>query len=111
MRSDAPGAPSRPENIRSFIHYGYRQVLLMESTPVFRKSILPWYDTNAACWFLLVIMAAVLVFAIEGLRIAAGSGVYRPHAWMPFLLIVLSSAVCVSLIVRLAKRCRNGSHL
>lgn len=83
----------------------------MESTPVFRKSILPWYDTNAACWMLLLVMAAVLLFAIEGLRVAAGSSVYRAHAWLPFVLIVLSSAVLISLVVRLAKRFRNGASL
>jgi len=79
----------------------------MESSPVFRKAILPWYDTNAACILALLLMTAVLLFGIEGVRIAGKIEAYKAHVWVPILLIVLSAGVCGSILIRLIKRYHN----
>lgn len=79
----------------------------MASAPVFRKSILPWYDTNAACILALILMAAVMLFGVEGLRISGTIEAYRAHAWVPILLIVLGGLVTVSVLIRLIRRYHN----
>jgi len=81
----------------------------MNSSPVFRKAFLPWYDTNTACVALLIWMFAILGFGIEGVRIASKIGQYNGYAWIPVLLIMLSSSVCVSVLFRMAKRYRDRS--
>ena len=76
----------------------------MAPSPVFRKPILPWYDTNAACILLLVFMAVVLLFGLGGLRVAATNPQYRDYLALPILLVVLSGIGTVSVLIRLIRR-------
>ena len=76
----------------------------MAPSPVFRKPILPWYDTNTACILLLVFMAAVLLFGLEGLRVAVTTTQYRDYIGLPILLVALSGFGCVSILIRLIRR-------
>mgnify|MGYP006310617453 CR=1 FL=1 len=79
----------------------------MNPSPVFRRAILPWYDTNAACIGILILAAAVLLFGIEGIRVAGQTETYQAHIWVPILLVILSSGVGVSILFRLVKRYRD----
>ncbi|MFO7997364.1 MAG: hypothetical protein R6U86_00090 [Bacteroidales bacterium] len=79
----------------------------MASAPVFRKSILPWYDTNTACILALILMAAVMLFGVEGVRMSGKTEAYREHVWVPVLLIVLSGMVTASILIRLIRRYHN----
>jgi len=74
------------------------------NSPVFRKTIVPWYDTHTAGVALFMVMLAVLLFGIEGVRVAGRSAQYNGYAWVPLLLIILSGGVCVSILFRLLKR-------
>lgn len=79
----------------------------MNLSPVFRRAILPWYDTNAACIGGLVLMALVLVFGIAGIRVAGRIAAYHGYMWVPMVLVILSGAVCASIIFRMVKRHRD----
>jgi len=79
----------------------------MNPSPVFRRAILPWYDTNPACIGVLVLMAAVCLFGLEGIRIAGKMEPSHGYIWVPILLVVLSGCVCVSIIFRMVKRYRD----
>ncbi|MFP4531357.1 MAG: hypothetical protein ACLFNS_01625 [Desulfobacterales bacterium] len=83
----------------------------MNPSPVFRKAIVAWYDTNAVCIGVLVLMAAVLVFGIEGIRVAGTIEKNQNHVWVPILLVVLSGCVCLSILFRMIRRYRNRFSL
>ena len=72
--------------------------------PLFRKVVVPWYDSDAACYIVIVAMIGVIVFGIGGISVARTHAVYREHIWIPILLIVIAGAVLVSTAVRLIRR-------
>lgn len=76
----------------------------MAPSPVFRKPILPWYDTNAACIVLLVFLAAVLLFGLAGLRVAVTTPEYQGFIGLPIVLAALSGTGCASILIRLISR-------
>jgi hypothetical protein len=76
----------------------------MDRNPLFRKIIVPWYDSDAACYILLAGMLLVMVFSITGIAVARTYPEYHAHTWVPVLLTVLSSLVLVSIVTRLIKR-------
>ncbi|HMA85979.1 MAG TPA: hypothetical protein VKN73_09770 [Desulfosalsimonadaceae bacterium] len=80
---------------------------MMNPSPVFRKAILPWYDTTAACICVLGLMAVVLVVGIEGIRVAGRIASYHGYIWVPIVLVTLSCFVCVSIIFRVVRRYRD----
>lgn len=69
--------------------------------PVFRKAIVPWYESKRVCWGLLVFMTLVLLFGSAGVYVAAVNPVFLPHMWVPGLLIVMALVVIVSAIRQL----------
>ena len=72
--------------------------------PVFRKIILPWYDSEASCYFMIVLMIVFILFALVGIKIARESVEYHGYIWVPVLLVVMSSGVIVFTLIRLTKR-------
>jgi len=76
----------------------------LDQNPVFRKVIVPWYDSETACLIVIFFMALVLLFALTGSSVAYGNPVYHRYRWVPILLITLSGGVILSLSVRLLKR-------
>lgn len=76
----------------------------MDRNPLFRKIIVPWYDSDAACYIILLIMLLVLLFSITGIAVARTHPVYHAHTWVPVLLAVLSGSVLFSIASRLVKR-------
>jgi hypothetical protein len=81
----------------------------LDPNPLFRKVITPWYDSNAVCGLLLVVMVAVAFFSIIGWVTARQNVSYHGYTWVPVTLLVLSLAVIVSVIVRLIHRSVNPS--
>lgn len=97
--------------------------------PVFRKKIIPWYDTNVLCVVMIVFMLFVFAFAIIGI-IAAGDmprekllqayeGVepadipdsmvpgesdFHRGVWAPVFLLLASVSVIISSSARLIVR-------
>jgi hypothetical protein len=77
--------------------------------PLFRNVIVPWYDADTACYTVMVLMAAVLIFSLIGIAAAREVPTYRSYAWVPLLLAVMSTGVIASTIVRLVRRNTNRS--
>jgi amino acid permease len=76
----------------------------LDSKPVYRKVILPWYDSDPLCAWIIVLMVAVFLFACAGISVAGSHPFWSSHIWVPILLAGLSLGVLFSTSVRLVKR-------
>jgi apolipoprotein N-acyltransferase len=76
----------------------------LDPNPIFRKAIIPWYDSNLACWTLLIAMIVIVLFSWAGIDIAYDIPMYTRYAWVPWLLLLLSLATGLSVAYRLARR-------
>lgn len=72
--------------------------------PVFRKAIIPWYDSSRTCWILIGFLLAVVLFGAAGISAAQASPSYAPFIWVPLLLVMLGLGVMASLLIRLMRR-------
>lgn len=81
--------------------------MCLDPNPLFRKTITPWYDSNATCWVLLVVMLVTMLFSWAGIAAALGNPAYRVFSWLPILLLVFSFMVAVSVGYRLFMRRRD----
>ena len=77
-----------------------------DQKPVYRKLIVPWYDSETVCVIVIVFMLLVFFFALAGITVAAEKVEYHTHIWLPSILMLLSSAVIISTVIRLIKRYR-----
>ncbi len=75
--------------------------------PIYRKVIVPWYDSEIACLITLILMLLLFLFGFVGISVATGYEEFRSYMWIPGLLIALSSGVIISITVRLVKRYLN----
>lgn len=78
-----------------------------DQKPVHRRLIVPWYDTQAACYTVIAVMFAVFMFSLAGIGVASAYDEYHRHLWVPILLLVLSVGVLISTIIRLIRRFRH----
>ncbi len=76
---------------------------------LFRKAIIPWYDTELAMLLTLAFALAVLLFSITGVAAALDTPRYHFIIWVPCLLGILSLSVTISSLIRLIRRGSNGS--
>jgi len=77
---------------------------------LFRKAIVPWYDSEAACYAVITLMVVILLFSVLGLSAAREVTAYRGYTWVPVVLILMSLAVLVSTIIRLIRRVLRRYH-
>ena len=75
-----------------------------DQNPLFRKVIAPWYDTEKACYTVIIFMSLVFLFGIAGILEAAEKTEYNEYIWVPVLLVAMSAGVIVSTSIRLIKR-------
>ncbi len=73
-------------------------------TPLFRKAIVPWYDSDAVCYSVMALMTVVLFFSVFGVVAAGEVPEYRGNAWVPLLLLMMSLGVLISTVTRLVRR-------
>lgn len=78
--------------------------LLRSQNPLFRRVIVPWYDTEPICYFTLVFMVGVILFSLAGIFEAKSVPQYQQYLWIPILLFIMSIVVFVSTIMRLVTR-------
>ena len=78
-----------------------------DEKPVYRKLIVPWYDTKTACLIIIVFMLLVFLFGLVGLSVAGERTEQYAKIWLPFLLIVMSAGIIITTVIRLAKRFRH----
>ena len=76
----------------------------LDQNPVFRKVIVPWYDSDAACFILIVCMGLVIFFGFTGISVALENTGYQDHVWVPVLLVIMSTVTIIITAARLAKR-------
>ena len=76
----------------------------LDQNPLFRKIIIPWYDSEMVCFIVIAFMFFVLIFGIVGISGAYEKVEYREHIWVPVILVIMSGLVMVSTAIRLIKR-------
>ena len=81
-----------------------RHILRSGQNPLFRKVIRPWYDSETACYIMIVLMLLVIAFSLAGIDVTRQYPQYQRHVWVPVLLLVLSLGVVLSTIIRLIRR-------
>ena len=76
----------------------------IEDSPVFKKYIIPWYDSETICLIMLIFLYFVCLFGIIGISVAYEYNEYYKHIWVPVLLTVMSGITIISITIRLVKR-------
>jgi hypothetical protein len=76
----------------------------IDQNPLFRKTIISWYDSEAMCIGLIIFMIIVFFFGVIGISVALESEEYQEHVWIAALLVVMSAGVIFSTTIRLIKR-------
>lgn len=76
----------------------------LNPNPLFRRIIMPWYDSTLVCWILLVSMVGVLLFSITGIFVAGENPAYSKNQWVPLALAAMSLFVGLSVSSRLINR-------
>jgi hypothetical protein len=76
----------------------------LDSNPLFRRIIMPWYDSTPMCWILLVCMVILVLFSTVGIFVALANPAYRQSQFVPWVLAVLSFLVGLSVAMRLIDR-------
>ena len=76
----------------------------IDQNPVFRKSFIPWYDSETACIIVIIFMIVVLLFGFAGISVAHENVKYQEEVWVAVLLVVLSGGLLLITTVRLIKR-------
>jgi hypothetical protein len=75
-----------------------------DKNPVFRKAVIPWYNSTTAYVMVVLFMLVVVLFAIAGIAVARENPVYQRFIWVPAVLLTISIAVLTTTIIRLIKR-------
>lgn len=75
-----------------------------DKNPVFRKAVIPWYNSTTAYILVVLCMLLVLLFAIAGIAVARENLTYRGYIWVPAVLLALSVAIIATTSIRLIKR-------
>lgn len=76
----------------------------LDPNPLFRRVITPWYDSNLACWIMLMAMVLMVLFSVAGVVVACQNPDYLGRTWVPATLGVLSLFVLLSVVLRLVRR-------
>ncbi|MBT3176706.1 MAG: hypothetical protein HOG03_14590 [Desulfobacula sp.] len=80
----------------------------LDQNPFFRKTITSWYDSNSACWTLIVIMVFIFIFAIAGIIVGSGNSSFHEHVWFPIFLAFLSLILVIKTFLRVKRRSKNN---
>ena len=76
----------------------------LNKNPVFRKAIVPWYDSETICFAVLIFLAATGGYGLLGVTVALQTTPAGRYLWVPVTLLILSIAGFVSTLARLLKR-------
>ncbi len=77
---------------------------LDDQNPVFRKKIIPWYDSPILCLLEILLMIGVFLFGMAGISVISEMAEYSPYLWVPVILLLLSGGVILSVVIRLIRR-------
>ena len=76
----------------------------IDKNPVYRKVIIPWYDSETICFIMIIFLIFVCSFSIAGVSVAINHAAYQEYAWLPILLTSLSTYALISASTRLILR-------
>ena len=76
----------------------------LDQNPLFRKVIVPWYDSETVCYIVIFLMFLSLLLGIAGIYVAWETAEFRRYIWLPGLLAALSVCVLITTTIRLVKR-------
>ena len=76
----------------------------LDQTPSFRKVIIPWYDSELACFLTIAFLLMVLFFSAVGISVAGEYPTEPGMIWIPALLLILSLAALATITIRLIRR-------
>lgn len=80
----------------------------LDQNPFFRKAITSWYDSNFACWTIIILMIFVFIFAIAGVIVGSGNPSFQEHVWFPGFLAFLSFFLAIKIFFRVKRRSKNN---
>jgi len=72
--------------------------------PVFRKAANHWYQSKMVYGLTITSMVFVLLFGLVGISVTREIKQYQDYVWVPVVLVVLSTGVVISAIIRLIRR-------
>jgi hypothetical protein len=72
--------------------------------PVFRKTANPWYQSKLVYALTITFMVIVLLFGLVGISVTREIEQYHDYVWVPVVLVVFSTGVMISAIIRLIRR-------
>jgi hypothetical protein len=72
--------------------------------PVFRKTANPWYQSKMVYALTITFTVLVLLFGLVGISVTREIEQYHAYVWVPVVLVVLSTGVMLSAIIRLIRR-------
>ena len=76
----------------------------LDPNPLFRRVIMPWYDSTPVCWMLLAAMVGLSFFSITGIMVAHDTPEYNRFIWVPWVLLSLSVIMGLSVAWRMIQR-------
>ena len=78
--------------------------MLLDAKPVYRKVIIPWYDSDIVCIATLIFAGFVLFVGVCGIHVAYETPGNRPYLWIPGLVFAMGLAIFLSIGIRLIYR-------
>jgi len=60
----------------------------IDQNPLFRKVIVPWYDSESACYIVIFFMVLVFLFGFAGISATRENIAYHEYVWVPVLLVL-----------------------
>lgn len=78
--------------------------MLLDTKPVYRKVIIPWYDSDIVCIATLIFAGFVLFVGVIGIHVAYETPNNLPYLWIPGLVFAMGLMVFLSVSIRLIYR-------
>jgi len=79
-------------------------IVKLDQNPVFRKIIVPWYDSTPICMLAIAAMLAIALFGGAGVVIALEEPAFGNAWWVPLMIVLLSLLVAALVGRRLVLR-------
>ena len=75
-----------------------------EKSPVFRKPVIPWYQSKTAYSLTIGFMLVVFFVGLVGMSVTREDESWSGYIWLPAILVISSSCVIITNIIRLIRR-------
>jgi hypothetical protein len=56
-----------------------------DKNPVFRKAVIPWYNSKTAYIIVIVLLLLVFLFAMVGISVSREDPAYTGYVWVPII--------------------------